>query len=412
MATELKRRAGREQGRCNERMVTLALDHGVAKFANGESEQSEVSTFQGVGYSGGPASSFFGSIVIDLDGMEIPDRVPSMHNHFDRIGFADDIKVVDGKLLVSGKLLNGNEKATAIKNDADQGYPWEMSVWIDIANIAFVGEGVSIEANGRTFDGPIDVITASRLREVSIVDVGADPETVAQLASAARGINPEINGATAMFGKRKMKNLIEGLTDDEAREMQAQLSAQLADDDEKDEDADAEMADDDSTDEEKKDEKDEDDTEAKAEGESDEKDEDDESEGAAPVGTSKNAASIEQLESVPGITPEQTLAALKAGRSLEDVQSEMIVSLNEKLAAADEAGGVDPVDLGTKAKLGLTNQTRFDGCNGVDAGADWANSEQLRNHWKGNGGKSGFMNHARMQKAANDCWDVPIFDAA
>jgi hypothetical protein len=56
-----------------------------------------------------------------------------------------------------------------------------MSVGAYNASEEFVAAGRNIEVNGRQFSGPVSVLRNAHIREVSIVALGADPETSAKL---------------------------------------------------------------------------------------------------------------------------------------------------------------------------------------------------------------------------------------
>ena len=383
--------------------LTLAAEQG-----DGASTEDRKMRFSGIAYSGGIAVKYGTRMVIDLDGMEVPERCPSMYNHVDRVGFCEKIEKAGGKLAVAGRLLEGNDMAVSISRDGQQGYPFEMSVWVDFtSDPVFVPEDTAVSVNGQTFKGPVFVISKSALREVSIVDVGADPNTQARIAAAASGQHTEEEIMRIFNKKATLSALLEGLTDEERDEAMGILKAQ----------AEAALAEDD---EEKPDE-----AETKAEGEEDdeETEEDDaemegEEDGADPVedeDMTKNAATIEQLKSVPGATSDEVLNALERKLSLTDFQNELIVSLRQRADSAADAGGADPVALGNSnpnLRLSGDKGKTFSGCAGTDPAADWNASEQLRAHWnkKGNGGRAAFMRFAAMQQRAGDDWTGPLFD--
>lgn len=145
-------------------------------------------------YTGAVVSRFYGDLIIDLSALEVPSRpLPLLYEHADPVGFAT-FSVENGEIVANGQLLSGTEDADKVASYADQGYPWEMSVGVDL-DAALLGEGLTAEVNGQTVEGPIWITTSARLREASFVVVGADAETSAEV----------LTRSPTMFRKTKNK---------------------------------------------------------------------------------------------------------------------------------------------------------------------------------------------------------------
>lgn len=140
------------------------------------------SRFGGVAYSGGLVPGF--GIVIDLSSTRLSERMPmlSEHDRSDAVGVADMTAVHGNKLTISGKLFSDMAGSTAerIAMLSQRGMPFEMSVGVFDANFERVPPGKSAVVNGSTFQGPVTVLRNGAIREVSIVTIGADPNTDAQ----------------------------------------------------------------------------------------------------------------------------------------------------------------------------------------------------------------------------------------
>lgn len=152
----------------------------------------------GVGYSGQviPNHHWFGNVIFDLDTLTVPDNLPALmdHNRAQRVGFATKHEISHEKgVSFEGKLLN-NTFANAVKEDSDDGFPWQMSVHINPGSIEEVQAGTPITVNGQQLTGPLTVFRNSKLVEVSFTATGYDANTSAAAMSrggAAAAANPK-----------------------------------------------------------------------------------------------------------------------------------------------------------------------------------------------------------------------------
>jgi len=161
------------------------------RFARGElaevgiapGAENELAEFSAVVYSGQEVVRYFGRLVIDLDGYEVPrDKSPVLWMHYgDRIGYTTRLGVESGRLVAEGRLLTvgtgeHHELARQIVHDDGLGYPWELSIGVDY-DLEEVAAGEIVQVNGQSYEGPIFVGRRARHRELSIVDLGADDST-------------------------------------------------------------------------------------------------------------------------------------------------------------------------------------------------------------------------------------------
>ncbi len=149
-------------------------------------------TFKGTAYGGGRVDGhwFWGrnGVVFDLEGIEIPTPTPLLEEHFStsRVGVVKEVGI-NQNITVSGDFLR-NTKAREVVDDADDGYPFQMSMFIDPGSVEEVGQGVSVIVNGQTFTGPVAVFRNNRIREFTICSTGADRTTSVNAFSAKPGI--------------------------------------------------------------------------------------------------------------------------------------------------------------------------------------------------------------------------------
>ena len=95
---------------------------------------------------------------------------------------------INQNITVTGDFLR-NAKAREVVDDADDGYPFQMSMFIDPGSVEEVGQGVSVVVNGQTFTGPIAVFRNNRIREFTICSTGADRNTSIKAFSGKPNLN-------------------------------------------------------------------------------------------------------------------------------------------------------------------------------------------------------------------------------
>lgn len=125
-------------------------------------------------------------VVVDLAGMQVSAKsrpILKDHNPSLIVGHTESVRVEGSQLLVSGVVSGAGAVAREIVESSVAGFPWQASLGASAENVETVPKGRSAQANGRTFDGPVQVVRRSRLGEVSFVALGADDDTSAQVAA-------------------------------------------------------------------------------------------------------------------------------------------------------------------------------------------------------------------------------------
>nr|WP_314523054.1 hypothetical protein [uncultured Acinetobacter sp.] len=146
-----------------------------------KAEEGKKRTFQGTAYAGGRVDGhwYWGrtGVVFDLDGIEIPVPTPLLGEHFSmsRVGVVKSVNVKQD-IKVEGDFLS-NQQAQEFVQDSDDGFPFQMSMFIDPGSIEEVEQGVSVTVNGQSFTGPVAVFRNNRIREFTICSTGADRNT-------------------------------------------------------------------------------------------------------------------------------------------------------------------------------------------------------------------------------------------
>lgn len=127
-------------------------------------------------------------VVIDLRGLAIlKQNLPLrfMHRIDTGLGHTEKITIEpDNTLRAIGIISRDTEEAREVVASAKNGFPWMASVGADVEEYRFVQQGETVNANGKTFSGPLYLVTKATLYEISLVDLGGDPGADARLISA------------------------------------------------------------------------------------------------------------------------------------------------------------------------------------------------------------------------------------
>lgn len=146
-----------------------------------KAEEGKKRTFKGTAYAGGRVDGHWywgrSGVVFDLKDIEIPIPTPLLGEHFSmsRIGVVNNVNTNQG-INVEGNFLS-NPDALQFIQDSDDGFPFQMSMFIDPGSIEEVLQGQSVTVNGQEFTGPIAVFRNNRIREFTICSTGADRNT-------------------------------------------------------------------------------------------------------------------------------------------------------------------------------------------------------------------------------------------
>jgi len=126
-------------------------------------------------------------LVIDLEGMKIRQSLPIVLAHDYALGSilgqTTSVRAENGRLYVEGEILSDSEAANNIVAMADKGFRWQASIGADVGRHQKINADQSVSVNGQTFHGPVRIVRASTLREVSFVTLGADDATSVHIAA-------------------------------------------------------------------------------------------------------------------------------------------------------------------------------------------------------------------------------------
>lgn len=147
-------------------------------------------SFSGVAYSGKPFGYGNYQTVVDLSDVQFKAKVPVLleHSPLKMAGVCTLSADSDG-LKAEGTLLD-NEYGNEIAAAADQGFPWEMSVFAKAASYEELSAGATTIVNGVEVTGPMTILRQCTIREVSFTAVGVDEHTQAVVLSDGTPFKP------------------------------------------------------------------------------------------------------------------------------------------------------------------------------------------------------------------------------
>jgi hypothetical protein len=172
-------------------MNAIKLDSGVEFLQAAEGDSvSAGKRFRIVAYTGAQIRQGWSRepVVIDMAAMELPATVPVVIGHDYALGsiLGQGRPFIEaGQLIVEGEILAQNANADQVAALAAAGYQFQASVGADVRRHQKIdAEGVTT-VNGTAHMGPVRVVKASALREVSFVTLGADSQTSVAIAAEA-----------------------------------------------------------------------------------------------------------------------------------------------------------------------------------------------------------------------------------
>ena len=172
-------------------MNAINLNSGVEFLQAAEGESAPAGKkFRIVAYTGAQIRQGWSRepVVIDMAGMQLPATVPVVVGHDYALGsiVGQGRPFIEaGQIIVEGEILADNENARQVAALGAAGYQFQASVGADVRRHQKIdAEGVTT-VNGTAHIGPVRVVKASSLREVSFVTLGADAATSVAIAAEA-----------------------------------------------------------------------------------------------------------------------------------------------------------------------------------------------------------------------------------
>ena len=167
----------------------ISSDENIDILASaGDNQGDGPPKFRMLVYSGGKMrpSGFFRDVVLDLSGLKIAKgKRPVFLGHDQRriIGHTHSI-TVDGAIRAEGVISGTGSDAEEVIATSRNGFPWRASIGASIdSDLEVISETETVTVNGRKFKGPLFIVRASTLKEVSFVALPGDERTSARISA-------------------------------------------------------------------------------------------------------------------------------------------------------------------------------------------------------------------------------------
>lgn len=155
-------------------------------------------------YTGGfcnlQSCGFEDPVIFDMTGAEPLQVIPIVRDHDQnkKIGQTSKIDYLPDRLDANGDMLNLgiDSEAAKVLQLYKRGSKLQASIHTDLIHPddqESISYGETVEINGKVFDGPAIIVRKWRLREISIVTVGANPGTIVEIEASLKHTNERNN---------------------------------------------------------------------------------------------------------------------------------------------------------------------------------------------------------------------------
>lgn len=169
--------------------------------------------------------------ILRADGMQAPAQVPFLNAHrrsevCDVIGsvrdFASTADAVEGTATFAR--TDDAEEAFLLVSD---GHITDVSVGYEVVAKTYIKPGETVTLNGKAYTGPVNVVTSWKLKELSLVPVGADPSAKIR-AAINEFLNPPAEPARQQQERKPMTVEVTDLPVDTIKINESQLRNESA----------------------------------------------------------------------------------------------------------------------------------------------------------------------------------------
>lgn len=176
----------------DEHHLSAVCDATITIQAAKEGEQTPNPKVSIMGYGGGKMTvGYWGEVVINLSKLTFPKDgvMPILFDHdtwdLDTVlGQTSKISNDGKKISIEGEIMDVGDTSSKVLALAKKGFKFQASVGVDPKKVVIIKENESVEVNGQILDGPFNLVDEGNLYEMSIVPLGADGSTSAQIAAS------------------------------------------------------------------------------------------------------------------------------------------------------------------------------------------------------------------------------------
>lgn len=175
----------------------------IVEAAAGE-DGAKLKKFKMIAYTGGlmRPSGFGTDVVLDLSTTKVAAGARPIllqHDPLKPLGHSAPGQIkIDNRIEAEGVLSAANELVDQVQASSANGFPWKASIGAPYKRIKYVADGETAQVNGKSFKGPLYVVSDATLMEISFVALAGDDRTSAKVM-AQGGQSKE--GSTMKFSE-------------------------------------------------------------------------------------------------------------------------------------------------------------------------------------------------------------------
>ena len=129
-------------------------------------------------YTGEVVERWWGSLAIDVNGINAKQQIPIFLNHSsDQIVGYSSRTYAENSFYVEGKFSGVTDEAKKTRALMEEGFPWQASIGVRPVVVMSLEKDGEMIVNGKTLNGPAEVWLESEVFETSFVPLGADSNT-------------------------------------------------------------------------------------------------------------------------------------------------------------------------------------------------------------------------------------------
>lgn len=180
-----RRKLAKVQASAKGDLHKIECESTVEITAAGEGQKTP--TFAITAYTGGrlEVSAYYHPVVLDLAGLQANgEQIPTFlgHDPAQIVGHGTP-EISAQRVKIGGVISGGGAAAQEVTAAAKNGFPWKASVGVHPSKVERVEADAVAQANGRNWKGPVNIVRAGTLAEISFVPIGADSKTSVSIAA-------------------------------------------------------------------------------------------------------------------------------------------------------------------------------------------------------------------------------------
>ena len=181
----------------------------ILQFAEDSKPLEDIAKVQGVAYSGGEISQPWSTakVVVDLEGMTIAEQIPIMYNHQYEPGYRLGEAIIEkqnNELHFWGEIDTSTGMGKALA-EAGKKWTWQVSIGAENEEWELAQQDGGIIVNGKAFETPLYIVRKSKLREISLVAIGADDKTCMEIVAGFMRNSDKSNETKATIAETKQE---------------------------------------------------------------------------------------------------------------------------------------------------------------------------------------------------------------